>query len=95
MPTIDNWRALRDALATVKTGDLPWLLPTDTIRSLLDERDRLAAEVEALRASLALAANRMDVLALDHEYSTTRRNIADQWAEETRAAIDAAMKGKP
>ena len=53
------------------------------IRAALDAKD---AEIERLRAALTLAANRMDVLALDNEYGTTRRNIADDWAKETRAA---------
>ena len=99
MPTIDNWRALREALEAGPTGG-PWTLelvedrsikhlcPVDadglsiltvvthdetpfaavyldkdaayiaaanpaTIRALLAERDRLAAEVEALRADAA------------------------------------------
>lgn len=45
------------------------------------------AEVERLRAALTLAANRLDVLALDHDYGTTRRNITDDWAKEARAAL--------
>ncbi len=49
--------------------------------------ETLAAERDKLRAALTLAANRMDVLALDHEYGTTRRNIADDWAKEARAAL--------
>lgn len=49
--------------------------------------DEAADEIERLRAALTLAANRMDVLALDHEYGTTRRYIADDWAKETRAAL--------
>lgn len=57
--------------------------PEET-RSALDLKD---AEIARLRAALTLAANRMDVLALDHEYGTARRNIADDWAKETRAAL--------
>ena len=51
-------------------------------------------EIERIRAALALAANRMDVLALDHDYGTTRRNIADDWAKETRAALGPNVRGK-
>jgi hypothetical protein len=56
-------------------------------RQAADRIEADGAEIERLRAALTLAANRMDVLALDHDYGTTRRNIADDWAKETRAAL--------
>ena len=52
------------------------------------------AEIQRLRAALTLAANRMDVLALDHDYGTTRRNIVDDWATETRAALGPNATGE-
>lgn len=58
-----------------------------SLRNMGNEAETAAAEIERLRAALTLAANRMDVLALDHDYGTTRRNIADDWARETRAAL--------
>ena len=152
MPTIDNWRALREAL-DAGPDEGPWVsagpsygaaLPVycnqvlidrdgedecgDTIceapldmqaestanmnyigeaspkviRSLLDERDRLAAEVEALRAD----AGRYQWM-LDH--CKSEGNGGKHWrilvegpeperhddTDAFNAAIDAAMKGKP
>lgn len=66
-----------------------------SLRNMGNEAETAAAEIERLRAALTLAANRMDVLALDHDYGTTRRNIADDWARETRAALAPNTANEP
>jgi hypothetical protein len=77
--------------AEAKRLNLRVLGTPEETRAALDLRD---AEIERLRAALTLAANRMDVLALDHDYGTTRRNIADDWAKETRAALGPNVRAK-
>ena len=83
-PPVTDPEALAAALSNVGTM-------SPRLRKLYDDAAALlrtqAAECKKLRAALTLAANRMDVLALDLEYGTTRRNIADDWAKETRAAL--------
>ena len=67
--------------------DAMWLHQfVDRARQAADRIEADAAEIERLRAALTLAANRLDLLALDYDYNTTRRNIADDWAKEARAA---------
>ena len=140
MPTIDNWRALREALDSGLTArelasaghagslgrllaerdrlesdatncqQLVWALARElkclpsifsdanghvlkAAIALNEERDRLAAEVEALRAD----AGRYRWLRSTTNYATSNgeridvRNMPDTWD----AAIDAAMKGTP
>ena len=50
MPTIDNWRALQEQREAKLVAERDTLARHNA--SLLDERDRLAAEVEALRVAL-------------------------------------------
>ena len=65
------------------------------IRSLLDERDRLAAEVEALRKPLTEAQIEAAVSVWFTAGSLGEPGSNDYFNERMRAAIDAAMKGKP
>ena len=76
------------------------------IRSLLDERDRLAAEVEALRADAGrkpltdaqIESGREATFSTGNPFcpcdSKTMRK-AVRWAEAKHGITDAAMKGKP
>ena len=59
---------------------------TRMIETYMSDIMRDRAEIQRLRAAITLVANRIDVLALDHDCGTTRRNIADDWAKEARAA---------
>lgn len=145
MPTVDNWRALREALAELPNirqwfvvgppwgkGDFivsghpnphmgQYVCDTEdfdgegrdvlenaayiaaanpaTIRALLAERDRLAAEVEALQAD-AVPCQPLEE-ALKHAYYYTesgewRGPEVDDWARwHSVAKVAAAMKGKP
>ena len=111
MPTIDNWRALREALLSdALTMELAGQHDSVTedirkasaaIRALLDERDRLAAEVEALRADagryrwLRHGDNDAEVMVFDNQTRASPENVWLPRLDELDAAIDAAMKGKP
>lgn len=48
--------------------------------------DELCAENERLRASLTLAANRLDRLALDLPHGSSAQHEAGEWAGEARSA---------
>lgn len=58
-----------------------------SLRNLGNEAEAAADEIVRLRSALTVAANRMDMLALDFECGTTRRYIADDWAKETRRLL--------
>jgi vacuolar-type H+-ATPase subunit I/STV1 len=58
-----------------------------------------AREIEALRAALMLAANRLGLVALSAQEGTTKRDVVDGWVNKAREAafvvnIDAAMAAK-
>ena len=91
--------------------DMRWIQEASpkVIRSLLDERDRLAAEVEALRAD-AGRLNWLDGAIFVHRWNGVidsgsrvnwsvagdyRHTCNNMVGNDFRAAIDAAMKGKP
>ena len=88
MPTIDNWRALQETASFAKKiqGQSMEMDPA-TIRALLDERDRLAAEVEALRAD----AVRYRWLRKEPQWLGWEHDIRP---DEIDREVDAAMKGK-
>ena len=81
----------------------------EAVKPLLDERDRLAAEVEALRAD-AERLNWLDGAIFVHRWNGVidsgsrvnwsvagdyRHTCNNMVGNDFRAAIDAAMKGKP
>lgn len=148
MPTIDNWRALREALDSGLTArelasaghagslgrllaerdrlesdatncqQLVWALARElkclpsifsdanghvlkAAIALNEERDRLAAEVEALRADagryrwLRHGDNDAEVMVFDNQTRASPENVWLPRLDELDAAIDAAMKGTP
>ena len=110
MPTIDNWRALREHINWCKEWEIPISIgKIGDVESLLDERDRLAAEVESLRAD-AGRLNWLDGAIFVHRWNGVidsgsrvnwsvagdyRHTCNNMVGNDFRAAIDAAMKGKP
>lgn len=93
MPTIDNWRALREALAAgMTTAELVSAGYAGYIRSLLDERDRLAAEVEALRAEVAAETERCASLCdgIGAGYTGEARRLSGQYATHAAGQRDGA-----
>ena len=110
MPTIDNWRALQETVAFAERIQAQSMeMEPAAIRSLLDERDRLAAEVEALRADAwryrfikqCSPEPRVGDICPAILLFGLQGYPEDQWnnsaleSKNLDAAIDAAMKGKP
>lgn len=94
MPTIDNWRALRDAL-DAGPAEGKWDVNSDAlwayldqaspaaIRSLLDERDRLEKALALVQQHHATAWNRGHTIGMAAQEETARKALdavkADAW----------------
>lgn len=81
--TIDNWRALREHIKWCNEWDLPISIgKIGDVTALLDERDRLAAEVQALREELRKSDERFMAMHASATEWAGQRGVMAGWIGE-------------